>query len=199
MIVFGGGWGLGLQRRKNSLKKNTSRMYLFIVMAFKYEKAGLDISLNVLLCQHKKNLKPSTLFLMLLLMMMVKNKLLQVLPLWIDFILLQFLSQVFLSRIENGYKTKKIIIFLKNSSFFKPRMPTFHSSLSSSNDNDVIVGVDVDVGASLAIAASHFAALCPVLAGGVKPLASARVGPSGTVRISENSQRNIRLKSICCC
>ena len=34
--------------------KNTSRMYLFIVMAFKYEKAGLDISLNVLLCQHKK-------------------------------------------------------------------------------------------------------------------------------------------------
>ena len=56
-------------------------MYLFIVMAFKYEKAGLDISLNVLLCQHKKNLKPSTLFLMLLLMMMVKNKLLQVLPL----------------------------------------------------------------------------------------------------------------------
>ena len=77
-------------------------------------------------------------------------------------------------------------------------MPTFNSSLSSSNDNDVIVGVDVDVGASLAIAASHFAALCPVLAGGVKPLASARVGPSGTVRISENSQRNIRLKSFYC-
>ena len=75
------GMGIGLTTKKKFTQKNTSRMYLFIVMAFKYEKAGLDISLNVLLCQHKKNLKPSTLFLMLLLMMMVKNKLLQVLPL----------------------------------------------------------------------------------------------------------------------
>ena len=48
------GMGIGLTTKKKFTQKNTSRMYLFIVMAFKYEKAGLDISLNVLLCQHKK-------------------------------------------------------------------------------------------------------------------------------------------------